>query len=104
MFAMHKNKTMTTQFVLGLDLGGTKIAGGVVSSQGALLSNVRLPTPAKGVRKDVAALFDAAHAAASAARIPWRQISAVGVGVPGAFDPRTETVDQMPLARQLPPR
>lgn len=92
MFAMHKNETMTTQFVLGLDLGGTKIAGGVVSSQGALLSNVRLPTPAKGVRKDVAALFDAAHAAASAARIPWRQISAVGVGVPGAFDPRTETV------------
>ncbi|MGD0011057.1 MAG: ROK family protein [Terriglobia bacterium] len=89
---MHKNETMTTQFVLGLDLGGTKIAGGVVSSQGALLSNVRLPTPAKGVRKDVAALFDAAHAAASAARIPWRQISAVGVGVPGAFDPRTETV------------
>jgi glucokinase len=82
----------TTQFVLGLDLGGTKIAGGVVNSQGTLLSHVRLATPAQGVRKDVAALFDVAHAAVSAAGIAWDRICAVGVGVPGAFDPRTETV------------
>jgi glucokinase len=40
----------------------------------------------------LAALFDAAHAAVSAAKIPWERIRAVGVGVPGAFDPRTETV------------
>jgi glucokinase len=38
------------------------------------------------------ALFDAAHAAVSAAKIPWERIRAVGVGVPGAFDPRAETV------------
>jgi glucokinase len=44
------------------------------------------------MKKDVAALFDVAQAAASAAGIVWRQIRAVGVGVPGAFDPRTETV------------
>ena len=83
---------MTTQFVLGLDLGGTKIAGGVVNWRGQLFSNVRLKTPAQGMRKDLAALFDAAHAAVSAAKIPWGRIRAVGVGVPGAFDPRTETV------------
>src|SRR5208337_2231383 len=83
---------MTTQFVLGLDLGGTKIAAGVVNSRGKLLSSVRLATPAKGVRKDLAALFDAAHAAVSAVKIPWGKIQAVGVGVPGAFDPRAETV------------
>ena len=83
---------MTTQFVLGLDLGGTKIAAGVVNSRGELFSHVRLKTPAKGVRSDLAALFDAAHAAVSAAKIPWGRIRAVGVGVPGAFDPRAETV------------
>jgi glucokinase len=44
------------------------------------------------VRKDLAALFDAAHAAVSTAKIPWERIRAVGVGVPGAFDPRAETV------------
>jgi glucokinase len=83
---------MTKTLALGLDLGGTKIAAGVVESTGRLLSNVRLATPASGVSKDLAALFDAAHSAVSAARVSWKSIRAVGVGVPGAFDPRTETV------------
>jgi len=83
---------MTATLVLGLDLGGTKIAAGVVESGGRLLSNVRLATPASGVSKDLAALFDAAHSAVSAARVSWKSIRAVGVGVPGAFDPTAETV------------
>ncbi len=83
---------MTNQLVLGLDLGGTKIAAGVVNSRGKIFSSVRVVTPAQGVRTDLAALFDAAHAAVSAAKIPWKRIRAVGVGVPGAFDPRAETV------------
>jgi glucokinase len=83
---------MTKTLALGLDLGGTKIAAGVVEAGGRLLSNVRLATPASGVSKDLAALFDAAHSAVSAARVSWKSIRAVGVGVPGAFDPTTETV------------
>jgi len=83
---------MTSRLALGLDLGGTKIAGGVVSSRGDVLSHIRIPTPRKGVMQDLRALFDVAHAATSAAKVPWRKIAAVGVGVPGAFDPRNETV------------
>ena len=83
---------MATDLVIGLDLGGTKIAAGVVNSRGKLFSNVRLATPAQGVRKDLAALFDAAHAAVSAAKVPWARIRAVGVGVPGAWDPYAQTV------------
>ena len=83
---------MTTDLVLGVDLGGTKIAAGVVDSRGRILSKVRVPTPARGVKQDLAALFDVAHAAVSAAKMPWKSIPAVGVGVPGAFDPWTETV------------
>jgi len=83
---------MTRELVLGLDLGGTKIAAGVVDSSGKLLSGVRLPTPAAGVKRDLAALFDAAHSAVASAGVSWQAIRAVGVGVPGAFDPVTETV------------
>jgi glucokinase len=83
---------MTSRLALGLDLGGTKIAGGVVSPRGDVLSHIRVPTPRKGVMQDLRALFDVAHAATSAAKVPWRKIAAVGVGVPGAFDPHTETV------------
>src|SRR5438093_1534368 len=83
---------MKRTLVLGLDLGGTKIAAGVVSRSGKLVSAVRMPTPARGVKRDLRALFDAAQAAVATARVRWKGIRAVGVGVPGAFDTRTETV------------
>lgn len=78
--------------VLGVDLGGTKIAAGVVTSSGRLLSNVRVPTPASGVKQDLARIFDAAQSALVAAGSEWKAIHAIGVGVPGAFDPKSETV------------
>ncbi len=83
---------MSLRYVLGLDLGGTKIAAGVVDSAGKLRSAVRFRTPASGVRGDIAALFDAIHSATAAAGIDWKRIEAVGVGVPGAYDPVTKTV------------
>jgi glucokinase len=91
-------------FILGLDLGGTKIAAGVVTPAGRLLSRVRVPTPAAGVRRDVAAMFDAAQAAVGSARVSWGQIRAVGVGVPGAFDPVKKTVwaPNLPGWRKVP--
>jgi glucokinase len=63
-----------------------------VNFTGKLLSAVRVPTPAAGVRKDVAALFDAAHSVVAGARLLWKDVRAIGVGVPGAFDPVAETV------------
>lgn len=83
---------MALQFALGLDLGGTKVAAGVVDSRGKTYPTVKVPTPAHGVKGDVAVLFDVARAAVSAAKLPWDEIAAVGVGVPGAIDPRVGTV------------
>lgn len=92
--------------VLGLDLGGTKIAAGVVSESGRLLANVRVPTPLRGVKRDIAALFDAANAAVAASGVSWKSIRAAGVGVPGAFDPKTEAVwaPNLPGWRKVPLR
>ena len=100
---------MKKSLVIGLDLGGTKIAAGVVASTGKLLSSIRLPTPASGVKRDLGALYDAARAAVVAAQVSWRAIRAIGVGVPGAFDPEAETVwapnlpgwKKVPLGRKL---
>jgi glucokinase len=83
---------MRETFTLGIDLGGTKIAAGVVASSGRMLSNVRVPTPASGVKRDLQAIFDAAHAAVATAGLNWQSVRAVGVGVPGAYDPTTATV------------
>ncbi len=95
---------MSLRYALGLDLGGTKIAAGVVDSSGRLHSAVRCPTPAAGIRGDIAALFDAAHSAVASSDVPWKTIKAVGVGVPGAFDPVTQTVwaPNLPGWRKVP--
>ncbi len=97
---------MGETLLLGLDLGGTKIAAGVVSAAGRMLASVRIPTPLRGVRQDVRALFDAANAAVASAGVPWKSVRAVGVGVPGAFDSKTETVwaPNLPGWRRVPLR
>lgn len=90
--------------MVGLDLGGTKIAAAVVDAGGKLYSSVRLPTPASGVKRDLAAMFDAVHAAVGGAGLGLDAIPAIGVGVPGAFDPQTETVwaPNLPGWRKVP--
>jgi glucokinase len=95
---------MNKSLVIGLDLGGTKTAAGVVTGTGKLLSSIRVPTPASGVERDLGVLHDLARAAVVAARIPWRSIRAIGVGVPGAVDPKTETVwaPNLPGWRRVP--
>lgn len=98
------------QYFIGIDLGGTNIAAGVVSEDGALLCQATLPTGA--ARPDpeiVAAMAAAAEQCLALSGLAKSQISAVGVGVPGAVDTYTGTVlftsnldwRQLPLAAQL---
>jgi glucokinase len=83
---------MIRAHILGLDLGGTKIAAGVVSAGGKLLSFVRLPTPSSNRRRILRSLFDAAQLAVAAAPGSWKSIRSIGVGVPGAVEPGSGTV------------
>jgi glucokinase len=77
----------------GLDLGGTKIQAVVVDSAHAVLGEARRPTPTSGGPSDVAAAMAAAmREAAEAAEIKTRDLTHIGVGSPGAIDPRAGTV------------
>lgn len=66
---------------LGIDLGGTKIAAGILAGR-ELLSEVVVPTP-RGAREVVAAM---AAAGAEAVRASGQSVSQIGVGVPGLID------------------
>ncbi|AEV17188.1 MAG: glucokinase [Thermus sp.] len=68
--------------VVGLDLGGTKIAAGVFDGEG-LRSRVVLPTPKEGGEKVVAALAEAALQAEAQA---GAKAQAIGLGTPGPLD------------------
>ena len=70
---------------VGIDIGGTKIAGGVVDESGAIVERLRVPTP-----PDPAALANAV--AAMVAELASRHdVSAVGVAAAGYID-RTRSV------------
>jgi glucokinase len=72
---------------IGVDVGGTKVAGGVVDPDGAVVARVRRDTPADDVAKtrdvivDVVAELAAAH-----------PVEAVGVGAAGWIDASRSTV------------
>ena len=68
--------------VVGIDLGGTKIAAGVFSEK-ALRSKVTVPTPEDGGEAVVEAMAQAARAAMREAGMVVRS---VGLGVPGPLD------------------
>ncbi|MFF5335476.1 ROK family protein [Streptomyces sp. NPDC013181] len=76
------------QPVVGLDLGGTKIAAALFGADGTVLARHSRPTPA---RSGAAAVLDAL-AAAAAEVDPGRTASVLGVAAAGVVDPRTGLV------------
>ncbi|MEV6260802.1 ROK family protein [Streptomyces sp. NPDC051784] len=74
--------------VIGLDLGGTKIAAALFASDGRVLARGTRPTPA---REGSAAVLDALAAAAVGVD-PDGRAEALGIAAAGIVDPRSGTV------------
>src|SRR3954470_5645671 len=78
-----------TELTLAVDIGGTKIAAGLVDGDGTLVHNARLPTPdgdAEAVWAAVDTLITEALAAAGG------RIRGVGIGCGGPIDVPAGTV------------
>ncbi|ASW57871.1 glucokinase [Plantactinospora sp. KBS50] len=72
---------------IGVDVGGTKVAGGVVDESGAVLTQIRRDTPADDVAKTRDIIVEVATELATG-----RQIEAVGIGAAGWIDANRSTV------------
>lgn len=70
---------------IGIDLGGTKIEGVALASDGQELGRLRLPTP----RGDYQATIDAVCAVVSDLETQTGETGTVGIGMPGALSPAT---------------
>jgi len=85
---------------LGIDIGGTEIAAGIVSSDGDLLHAVRAPTPALGGPEAVmAAVVRDGRRALSWAESMDLRVDICGVGAAGVIDSAgrvTEANDNLP--------
>lgn len=74
---------------LGADIGGTKVAAGLVDSRGNILSKTRVPMPSRGSESEALSAVDQAIAAALESKPRLRKsVAAIGVSSPGPLDPR----------------
>lgn len=81
-------------YYLGIDLGGTNAAAGVVNENYEIIGKASVPTNADaGVDAVVSNIVKAAKAAIKEAGVTENDISGIGVGSPGAIDPEKGVVD-----------
>jgi glucokinase len=74
--------------VLGLDVGGTKLAAGVVAPDGTVLSFLSVPTGAEeGPDAVIARHLDLGREAVAASGVTWADIDSVGIACGGPLDP-----------------
>lgn len=79
---------------VGVDLGGTKIAVGVVDPKGEIIFHVRVPTPS-----DPDLILDAIAAAVAEVRRGRGDVKAIGIGAAGYVDEKRSTVHFGPNLR-----
>lgn len=78
---------------LGIDLGGTKIAAGVVDAAGRILGRGhRLTQPREGWEAVVGRMVEASAEALAQAGVELDQLRGVGVASPGPVNPQTGVV------------
>ncbi len=79
--AYARGRKSSQVLTIGIDIGGTKIAGGVVDEEGVITSPMRVATP-----KDPREIEDAVVAMATALREKHSEVVAVGVAAAGFID------------------
>ncbi len=93
---------MADKPILGVDIGGTKVAVGLVDSNGRILSHGRAPMHANGTAE---AALQAVTTAIDSVLPPGGEIQSIGICSPGPLDPRTGVVlnpPNLPCWRNFP--
>lgn len=85
---------MKIKYSVGVDLGGTKIKLGIVSSEGKIIKKTSIPTLAKeGVDKSIGQIKKGVSAVLKGNK---NQISGIGIGAPGVVSLKKGTVENPP--------
>jgi glucokinase len=90
---------MAEEYFIGVDVGGTKVAAGLVDSNGMITHPMRTPmvaTDAVSALAAVTSAIDSVRAAADLNRELRDRISGIGICAPGPLNPRTGVVINPP--------
>ena len=99
---------------IGVDVGGTTVAAGLVSADGRVLEHVQSPTHERGAGTALETIGDLLDRLRDSARARGVTVTGVGLGIPGTVDVERGVVGVdvhyapelvgMPLAARLRPR
>ena len=94
---------------MGVDIGGTKIAAGLVDDQGAILTQLRTPmisnSDAASAVARVRSAIDAVFREAEKYPVDQRSVAGIGICAPGPLDPKTGIIinpPNLPCWRNFP--
>lgn len=82
---------MRTSYAVGLDVGGTRIAAGLVERKGRIVHEERRPTPKTGPFGIVDAIIDVIGEVSSG--VTASEIAGIGIGLPAQIDFRRQSVE-----------
>jgi len=96
---------MNDECVVGIDIGGTKIAAGIVDLEGNVLARNRTPMVARGSSADGLAAVEFAIKSVLDRKDPSQKVRGIGICSPGPLDPKTGVVinpPNLPCWRNFP--
>jgi predicted NBD/HSP70 family sugar kinase len=88
--------TRESAYCFAADLGGTKLAAAIADAQGRVLAELTEPTDPRGAAHVAEQIAACADKLAGSAGIDGARVHHAVVGVPGAVNPRTGRVCQIP--------
>lgn len=92
---MTKNENK--KFVIGVDMGGTKILAAVVSESGEILGRAKKKTrPERPTEEILGRIIAVCREAVEDAKLTFERISGIGIGSPGPLDPVKGMVIETP--------
>jgi glucokinase len=92
-----KQKGNIGHYVIGMDLGGTKILGAAVDLKDRIVAEAKTKTkPEDGPDAVIERIARTARQAARRAKLGWVDVGGIGIGAPGPMDPTTGVVYNPP--------
>ena len=88
--------TRESAYCFAADLGGTKLAAAIADAQGRILAELTEPTDPRGAAHVARQIAACADKLAGSAGVDGTRVHHAMVGVPGAVNPRTGRVCQIP--------
>jgi glucokinase len=79
--------TNSQGFVIGVDVGGTKIAAGLVDSEGRIHNSIRKPTDTSSPDASIKSIASVVDTVIVQSGVERKFIQGVGLGIPGLVDP-----------------